>query len=465
MITNSETFLFQDKSISLLTYYIESNGEAVVIDPMRDYEPYLKFMKERNAKLKYILLTHIPSDYVSGALDLSRETEAPILMGTQGYLQYDYVTVADDESICFGSCSIQVIYTPGHTLESTCYLLLNGSGVPHSIYTGDTVLVNSVCFPDLALLRDNSERELGLMFYESLGKLKALPDDVLLYPGHTAGNIAVKRVSEENINSTIGNEKENNPFFKHDDPEVFIKSLVGLRVEIKNRPFLLNIARINIEGYEPLNESLARLNKQISPEIADRMSKSDCTVLDARDRSKYSAGVIKGSITVPLKENFCIWAGTLIRFNERFVVLYEPEKEEEALKMLLKIGMYNVEGFISGGADKWVQFGLPLMKLQVIPSEEVFNYIYDSEYTLLDVREEIEYEQGILPYSLYFPLSKLKAGLCDVPKDVNLYVFCKSGGRAIMAYSYLKRDGFDNIFILEDGLENLEKFNIPLVMK
>jgi hydroxyacylglutathione hydrolase len=464
MITNCETFLFLDKSISLLTYYIESNKEVVIVDPMRDYEPYIKFMNDRNAKLKYILLTHIPSDYISGALDLNRLTDAPIIMGPRGYLQYDYQVLNDKENITFGSCQITAIYTPGHTIESTCYLLSNSSGIPNSIYTGDTVLVGSVCFPDYALLRDNSERELGLMFYDSISKLNVLNDEILLYPGHTVGNISVKRAAED-ITSTIGREKEINPFFKYENPELFIKALVNLRVDIKNRSFLFNIARINIEGYEPLSDSISRLNKLISPEIADRMIKNDCTVLDVRNQVSLYNGMINNSITIPLKEYFCIWAGTLIRFNERFIVLYEPEKEEEALKMLLKIGMYNIEGFISGGVDKWLTFGLPLVQLQVIPADLVFNYIYDSEFTLLDIREEIEYEQGILPYSIYFPLSKLKTTLIDIPQDIDLFIFCKNGGRSIMAHSFLLREGFKKIHILDDGLENLEKFNIPLVMK
>jgi hydroxyacylglutathione hydrolase len=461
MVTSTEIFLFQDKCLSLLTYYIESNKEAIIIDPMRDHEPYLKFMKERGASLKYILLTHIPSDYVSGALDLSRETNIPIYTGPNGYLQYEYKVLEDNEELTFGTNTIKSIYTPGHTIESTCFLL-SSLGQPHSIYTGDTLLVNSVCFPDLALLRDISERELGLMLFDSIGRLKALPDDVLLYPGHTVGSVSVKRASDE-LSSTIGKEKENNLFFKFNDPEDFIKSLINLKIDIKNRSYLMNIARINIEGYVSLNESLKSLIKQLTPQEADRMSNIDCTIIDTRDRCKYNEGMVPNSLLIPLNENFCIWIGTMIKFSEKFIVISEPGKEEEVLKMLIRVGMYNIEGFVM--IDKWIEAGLPKSKPQIITADLVFDNIYNSEYKLLDVREEIEHENGVLPYSIYSPLSALKVGLHDLPTDESLYIFCKDGGRSISAYSLLKKHGFDKLFILEDGILNLEKQDIPLIMK
>jgi hydroxyacylglutathione hydrolase len=461
-MANSEKFLFQDKCLGLLTYYIESNKEAVIIDPMRDYEPYLKFIKERGAKLKHILLTHIPSDYVSGAFDLSRETCVTILAGPKCYLQYDYTILTDNEEITFGTSIIRAIYTPGHTIESTCYLLLNSSGQSHSIYTGDTVLINSICFPDLALLRDISERELGLMLFESINRLKSLDNNVLVYPGHTVGSISVKLASDE-LSSTIGKEKENNSFFKFEEPEAFIKALIRLKVDIKNRPYLLNITRTNIEGDISLAESLKVLNKQITSEEIDRLIKLDYTIIDTREIFKYNDGVIDNSLLLPLNENFCIWTGTLVRYNEKFIVLSEPNKEEEVLKMLFRIGMYNIEGIIT--INKCIEAGLSLSKLEFVPAELVFDYIYNNEYLLLDVREEIEHENGVLPYSLYSPLSNLRLNLNQLPMNDNLYIFCKDGGRSITAYSFLKRNGFNKLFILEDGLLNLEKQGIPLIMK
>jgi hydroxyacylglutathione hydrolase len=465
MITNSETFLFQDSSLNLLTYYIESQKEAVVIDPMRDYEPYVNFLKERNVTLKYILLTHIPSDYVSGCLDLSRQTGAPIIIGQYGYLQYENRLLNDGEEISFGNCFIKAIHSPGHTIESTCYVLMGESRKAHSVYTGDTLLVESLCFPDGALLRDKNERELGLLLHESLAKLKQLDNDVIVYPGHTAGNISVKRAGANN-SSTIGDEKDNNPYLKIDEPEVFIKSLLSLKVDLKNKFFLVNIARINIEGYDPLSETMGKVNKGISPEVAERKAKTgDYIILDTRDREKMNNGIIKGSITIPLKEQFCIWAGLILKWSERIIVLHDAGKEEEVLKALIKIGRDHIEGFVCGGVEKWTTFGLSLVNFEMIKTDDVCKYLYNRDYKLLDIREEVEHENGVLPYSVFVPFSKLEANLHLISKDETLYIFCKRGGRSVMAYSFLKRLGYDNIIILENGLMNMEKFNIPLIMK
>jgi hydroxyacylglutathione hydrolase len=464
-LTNSETFLIKDPTISLLTYYIESNKEAVVIDPMRDYQPYLNFLKERGAKLKYVLLTHIPSDYVSGCLDLSLQTGAKILVGAGSRLKYECEILNDGDEIRFGSAIVKAIYTPGHTIESMTYLLMNESRKHHAVFTGDTVLCGSVCAPDLTFIQKHTERDLGLLLYNSINRLKELDGDVLVYPGHTVGSICVKRASDS-ITSTIANEIQNNVFFNFEDKEEFLNTLVKFKLDIKNRSYLANIAKINIEGYEPLSETLSRISKPISPEIADRMAKKTCMILDTRERESLNKGVIKNSLTIPLKEQFCICSGTLIKKTDKLILLTDDKKEEEALKMLIKIGIYNIEGYVSGGVEKWVKFALPLVKMEKITKDLVPKYLYNREISLLDVREDSEYEVGKLPNSQSLPLSKLNSPLIGelLPKDEKLYIFCTKGGMSVMAYSLLRRNGFDNVIVLEDGLLNIEHKNIPLMV-
>lgn len=342
--------------ISEAAYYIESNGECAIIDPLRDVEVYVQMAKERNATIKYIFETHFHADFVSGHLDLSKQTGAPIVYGPDTVTNLPVHIAKDGERFQIGHLTLEVLHTPGHTLESSCYLLKDENGKDHCIFTGDTLFVGDVGRPDLAQGGDITMSELAGMMYDSLQKkMMPLADDVIVYPAHGPGSSCGKSLGKETF-STIGEQKQTNYALQPLTKEEFIKAVTdGLAAPPKYFP--VNV-KINKEGYEALGEVLQKGLKPLSIEAFKKEMQKDKTfVLDTRNAGVFTQGFVPGSISIGLEGRFAEWAGALLPFDETILLVCEEGKEQESIVRLARVGFDKVAGYLDGGYDAWKNAG------------------------------------------------------------------------------------------------------------
>jgi len=335
--------------LSEAAYYIESDGEAAIIDPLRDIEEYLVLAKERNATIKYIFETHFHADFVSGHLDLAQASGAPIVYGPETETAFPIYRAKDGEIFKLGSVTIEVLHTPGHTIESSCYLLHEANGNPYAIFTGDTLFVGDVGRPDLSS-GNLSQEELASMLYDSLQKkIAPLPDDIVVYPAHGAGSSCGKNIGPDTY-STLGEERKHNYALLAKSKEEFIKAVTdGLNAPPQY--FAVN-ARINKEGYESLDEVMENGLKPLSLEDFKALIKDDNTIcLDTRISAEFSEGFIPGSVSIGLDGRFAEWAGSLLPFDKPFVLITAPGKEKESVVRLARVGFAQMRGFLKGGFE------------------------------------------------------------------------------------------------------------------
>ncbi len=447
--------------LSEYAYYIESNGEAAIVDPLRDVDVYLNLAKERGASIKYILETHFHADFVSGHLDLASATGATIIYGPDTKTKFKVHVAKDGEVFKLGGSSIELVHTPGHTLESSCYLLKDESGKAQAIFTGDTLFIGDVGRPDLAQNADITMSELAGILYQSIqSKIITLSDDVVVYPGHGAGSSCGKNLSKERA-STIGQEKETNYALQSQTKEAFIKAVTtGLATPPKYFP--LN-AQINKEGYESLNAILEKGMQQLSVDAFKQKAKEDnAIILDTRPASSFVEGFIPSSIFIGLEGRFAEWAANLISFDKTILLVTETGKEQETITRLARVGFDKMGGYLDGGYEDWKNAGEQIdMLIDVEADELAMDISFDDNLVVLDVRKELEYDNGHLQQSMNIPLDELidPGTLADFDEHHNIYVNCGGGYRSVIACSILKQQGIHNLRNVVGGWDAISKLS------
>jgi hydroxyacylglutathione hydrolase len=438
--------------LSEAAYYIESDQEAVVIDPLRDVDTYLDLAESRGAKIKYILETHFHADFVSGHLDLAKKTGAPIVFGPRTETHFPIYLARDGESFPFGKVSLDVLHTPGHTLESTCYLLKDETGNPHALFTGDTLFVGDVGRPDLSS-GDLTQEELASLLYDSLhDKIVPLPDGVLVYPAHGPGSSCGKNLGPE-THSTIGEQKITNYALQPMEKPAFIKAVTdGLTPPPQYFP--VN-ARINKEGYESLDKLMSESLTPLSVDAFREWKEGDGTIaLDTRNAETFTQGFIPGSVSIGLEGRFAEWAGSLLNFTDPIILVTDPGKEEETVLRLARVGFDNVKGYLDGGFESWRIAGQPIdLIIDVSADELALDYKFDDNLVVIDVRKEIEFGGGHVKGAQNIPLENLKdpGAMAYLEDNLNIYVHCAGGYRSVIASSLLKRQGIHNLHNVVGG--------------
>lgn len=450
--------------LSEAAYYIESDAEAVIIDPLRDIDVYIKLADERKASIKYIFETHFHADFISGHLDLSKATGAPIVYGPNTETAFPIHLATDGEVFKFGKISIEVLHTPGHTLESTCYLLKDENNKQVAVFTGDTLLINEVGRPDLSSGNLNKE-ELASMMYDSLSnKILTLHDDVIVYPAHGAGSSCGKNPGPGQ-HSTIKEQKQDNYALQPQTREHFIAAVTdGLQEAAQYFP--IN-AKINKEGYDSMDNVLDKGLQALSVAQFKEIIKKDAVVLDTREPSEFTKGFVPGSINIGLTGRFAEWAGSLLPFEQTIILVTDPEKEKETLVRLARVGFDKVEGYLSGGYQAWLDAGEQLdMIINIEPDELVMDIPYDDKLVVLDVRREAEFADGHLKDAVNIPLNDLAdpGSMANLEETQNIYVHCGGGYRSVIASSLLKRQGFHNLRNVSGGWDKIkEQKNIEVI--
>ncbi len=432
--------------LSEAAYYIESEGEVAIIDPLRDTDEYLKLAKENGAGIKYIFETHFHADFVSGHIDLSHKTGAPIIYGPGAETNYKVYNSKDNEIFKLGKVTIQVLHTPGHTLESSCYLLKDENDKPYAIFTGDTLFVGDVGRPDLSSGNMSSADLAGIMYDTIQNKILPLADDVIVYPAHGAGSSCGKSMGPETF-STIGEQKKNNYALQPQSKEEFIAAVTdGLGVAPKY--FAIN-AKINMQGYESLDNIKEKGLTPLSiAEFKKLQEANDLLILDTRHASVFTKGFIPASIFIGLEGRFAEWAGSLLSFNKSIVLVTDPGKEEETLIRLTRVGFDKIQGYLKGGFESWLAAGEPVdMIIDVEADELAMDIPHDPNLVVVDVRRETEFADGHIVSAQNLPLNEMTdvVNHAHFEDTQNLYIHCAGGYRSVIAASLLKRKGTHNL--------------------
>jgi glyoxylase-like metal-dependent hydrolase (beta-lactamase superfamily II)/rhodanese-related sulfurtransferase len=428
--------------LSEASYYVESEGHALVIDPLRDTDVYLKMAKDRGAKIEYILETHFHADFVSGHLELANQTGASIVYGPNAKTGFEILEKKDGDIIPLGKISIQVLHTPGHTMESTCYLLLDENKKQHCVFTGDTLFVGDVGRPDLFGATMTKEELAGYLYESLTTKIKTLADDVIVYPAHGAGSSCGKNLGKETF-STIGAQKSLNYALQDQTKEQFIKAITeGLSTPPVYFP---ENARINREGYTLLKELKAEF-RAMSVEDIEAEKELGTLILDTRPASEFTEGFIPESMFIGIDGRFAEWAGSLIPLETPIVLVTEPGKEEESMIRLTRVGFDHLLGYFEGGFKAWLDADKSIdMIINVDADELKMDMQFDSKLGIIDVRKPGEFEGGHVQGAENISLVNVEDTISGIPEDHNLYVHCAGGYRSVIAASIMKRHGIHNL--------------------
>ena len=449
--------------LSEAAYFVVSDGEAIIIDPLRDIEEYLQLAKQHKAKIKYIFETHFHADFVSGHLDLSKQTGAPIIYGPKTEANFPFHLAKDGEIFKIGNITLEVIHTPGHTLESTCYLLKDESGKPHCIFTGDTLFVGDVGRPDLSSGNMTSEELASIMYDTIQDKIIPLADDIIVYPAHGPGTSCGKNLGQETI-TTIGEQKINNYALQPQTREEFIAAVTG-GLDTAPPYFSIN-AKINKEGYDSLDNIKTKGLTPLNVKELKQKIKEDVLVLDTRSAAEFSNGFIPGCLFIGLEGRFAEWAGSILSFDQRVVLITDPEKEEEAIVRLARVGFNNVEGYLKGGFESWKKAGEKIdMIIDVEADELAMDIPFDENLVVVDVRKENEFAEGHVKDAMNLPLNNMTdiAQIAQLEENQNIYIHCESGYRSLIAASILKKEGYHNLRNIVGGwLKIKEQKNIKI---
>jgi len=444
------------------SYYIISNGEAVIIDPLREVEPYLDRAKRDGVVIKYILETHFHADFVSGHLDLAKATGAKIVFGPNANPNFDFYSAQDGEILNVGDISIKVLHTPGHTMESTCYLLLDQQGKEYALFSGDTLFIGDVGRPDLAQKSASMTMEqlAGMLFHSLRNKVMKLPDEVIVYPAHGAGSACGKNLSKETV-STIGEQKKSNYALRADmTEEEFIKEVTDGLLPPPGY-FGMNVA-MNKSGYDSISDVMKRGMTPLDLASFQLVSEDkDVLVLDTRTAAEFSKGFIKGSLFVGLEGQFAPWVGAMIpNVNQRIVLVTEIGKEEETVKRLARVGYDHVEGYLMGGFDTWKNAGLVSDKIERIDAQQFANEM-EKEPFVVDVRKPGEFEAEHVKDALNIPLDYLNENLNKIPNK-QFILHCAGGYRSMIAASVLKQHGIETFADVIGGFSAITKTNVKI---
>ncbi len=445
-------------------YYIESNGEVAIIDPLREVKPYINRAKLDDAEIKYIFETHFHADFVSGHVTLAKRTGAPIVFGPNANPSFEAIIATDNQEFRLGDITIKVLHTPGHTMESTTYLLKDENGKDYAIFSGDTLFLGDVGRPDLAQkMGELTEKDLAGFLFESLRKkIMPLADDVIVYPAHGAGSACGKNMMKETVD-TLGNQKKMNYALRADmTKNEFIEEVIdGLLPPPQYFP--LNV-RLNKEGYEDIKTVLERGTRALSPKAFEvAANEAGAIILDVRHQDDFAKGHIPRSIFIGLDGSFAPWVGALIADVEQPILLVTPNGlEEEAVTRLSRVGFDNTLGYLEGGFEAWKNAAMEYDSVSQISAEELKNVLEAEQVTLFDVRKESEYLSEHVRIANNTPLDFLNDHLAEFPDKSLFYVHCAGGYRSMIAASILKSRGIHNIIDVESGFKEIKAAGIPV---
>jgi hydroxyacylglutathione hydrolase len=438
-------------------YYIESNGEAVIIDPLREVEPYINRARKDGAKIKYIFETHFHADFVSGHKDLAARTGARIVYGpTQMETGFEKIVAEDGQVFKVGDVTIEVIHTPGHTMESSCFLLRDESGKEVGLFTGDTLFIGDVGRPDLAqkVIAELTQEKLAGHLYDSLrNKIMPLSDDIIVYPAHGAGSACGKKMSKETTD-TLGNQKKTNYALRPElTREEFIREvLTGLTPPPGYFP--QNVL-MNIQGYESIDTVLERGVTAMTPRVFETVAnETDAVVIDTRSLEEFKKGFIPGSIFIGIDSTFAPWVGTLIPdVAQKILFIAEKGREEEVVTRLARVGYDHTLGYLEGGIEAWRKEG---RELDTITSVDFSRLVLVDKEQIVDVRRASEYDSEHVVGALNTPLDYINDTMSLIDKNKTYYVHCVSGYRSLIFISILRARGYDNLVDIQGGFEAIK---------
>lgn len=449
-------------------YYIESNGEAAIIDPLREVEPYIKMAQKRGALIKYIFETHFHADFVSGHVDLAHKTGAAIVYGpTQMKTGFEALIAEDGQIFELGHVKLKLIHTPGHTMESSCFLLIDETGKEHAIFTGDTLFIGDVGRPDLAqhVIADLTEEKLAGHLYDSLqNKILPLSDDLIVYPAHGAGSACGKNLSKE-TSDTLGNQKKTNYALRPNQTKAaFIKELLSGLMPPPGY-FPKNVL-MNIQGYDAIDHVMERGARALEVQAFDVLANETMAlILDTRKADAFSKGFIPNSINIGIDGNFAVWVGTLIPdIQQEILLITEPGREAEVVTRLARVGYDHAIGYLNGGFEAWKSAGKPVDSIPSITTEELaLAKAENPDIHILDVRKKSEFDSEHIENALNAPLDYINDSMALIDKNKTWYVHCAGGYRSMVFASILKARGFNNLINVEGGFNAIkasEKFKV-----
>ncbi len=449
--------------IAHAAYYLESKGEAAIFDPLREVQPYIDRAEKDGAKIKYVFETHFHADFVSGHLDLAKKTGAEIVYGPTAKPGFEAIVAEDNQVFKVGEATVRVIHTPGHTMESTTFMVIDESGKEHGIITGDTLFIGDVGRPDLAqhVIEDLTERKLAGYLFESLrNKIMPLSDDLIVYPNHGAGSACGKKMSKETTD-TLGNQKKTNYAL---NPELSKDEFIEQLLDGLTTPpgyFPKNVL-MNIQGYDSLDTVLERASRPLSPEAFEFVANdTGALVLDTRDAEEFAKGFIPNSVNIGLEGNFAMWVGEMIKDIKQEILLVTDEgKEEEAMIRLSRVGYDNTIGFLEGGFRAWKESGKDFDHVgRISPAE--FASEYAEKPIVIDVRKKSEFDSEHVVDALNIPLNQINDHLAEFPKEKPFIVHCAGGYRSMIAASILKQRGWDNFVDVRGGFKEIAETKVP----
>lgn len=444
-------------------YYIESEGEAVVIDPLRDIKSYLDKAAASGVKIKYVLETHFHADFVSGHIDLASGTGAKIVFGPNAKPGYEAYIAKDGEELSVGKVKIKILHTPGHTMESTCYLLLNEEGKHHAVFTGDTLFIGDVGRPDLAqkTSSDLTKEKLAGHLYRSLReKIMSLEDDVIVYPGHGAGSACGKKMSKETV-SSIGEQKRTNYALRENmtEEEFVAEVLEGLG---SPPPYFPENVMMNVYGYQNIDDVINRGTRALdSTRFELSANESGALLLDTRSPEDFAAGFIPNSVNIGIDGGFAPWVGALITdIRQPILIIADEGREEEVVTRLARVGYDNAIGYLKGGFKAWKG---ETDQIKSVSAKELAKIMEKETIDLIDVRKESEYEASHAKAARNLPLDKINESMSAYRTDRPLYIHCAAGYRSMIAASILRSRGFENLINISGGYKDISNAGIELV--
>jgi glyoxylase-like metal-dependent hydrolase (beta-lactamase superfamily II)/rhodanese-related sulfurtransferase len=443
-------------------YYITSNGEAAIIDPLREITPYLERAEQDGVKIKYIFETHFHADFVSGHVDLAKATGATIVYGPNAKTSFDAHIATDGETFQLGNVQIEILHTPGHTMESSCFLLKDENGKDKALFSGDTLFIGDVGRPDLAQkAADMTQEQLAATLFQSLrNKIMPLNDDVIVYPAHGAGSACGKNMSKETTD-TLGNQKATNYALRANMTEAEFVQEVTDGLLPPPGYFGMNVA-MNKHGYDNITEVMTRSMRPLSPrEFEVAASETGAVMLDTRNPEVFAEGFVPNSINIGLNGQFAPWVGALIPdVKQQLLLITEPGMEEESIKRLARVGYDFVIGFLDGGINAWKGAGFDTDSVGRITAEELEKQ-FNAETVLIDVRKPGEFAAEHVDGAKSIPLDFMNNYLSEFPKDKHIILHCAGGYRSMIAASILKARGWDNLVDVIGGFGAIAKTSIP----
>nr|WP_315252642.1 MBL fold metallo-hydrolase [uncultured Flavobacterium sp.] len=444
-------------------YYITSNGEAAIIDPLRETQPYLNRIERDGVKLKYIFETHFHADFVSGHLDLSKETGAPIIYGPTAKPEFEAIVATDNQLFEIGNIKIKVLHTPGHTMESSTYLLIDENGKDHAIFSGDTLFIGDVGRPDLAQKAASMTQEqlAGLLFHSLRDKVMTLADDVIVYPAHGAGSACGKNMSKETV-STIGNQKTNNYALRANMTEAEFITEVTDGLLPPPAYFGMNVA-MNKKGYDSFQEVLEHgMNALSVAEFESVADETGALILDTRKNGDFAKGFIPQSINIGIDGDFAPWVGALIAdVKQPILLITELDREEETVTRLSRVGFDNLVGHLEGGFEAWKNSGKDTDTVNRITAEEFQKQVKIGESKVIDIRKETEYSAEHVTEAYSRPLANINDWIKDINPSEPFFMHCAGGYRSMIAASILQARGFRNFSEIEGGFNAIAKTDVP----